>query len=128
MDGFGGGDDEEEDGGGGAGGGRKGGKRLKGGSSFADASEFAAMLDEAVDPNEGANPRLADWESGKRGARRPLIAQLEPHDSNFSLLSLTHMSLYYSIYGHSARQPSLGAATLTSTRSPSLIPRVPGVW
>ena len=71
MDGFGGGDDEEEDdGGGGAGGGRKGGKRPKGGSSFADASEFAAMLDEAADPNEGVNPRLADWESGKRRSKK----------------------------------------------------------
>ena len=70
MDGFGGGDDEDEDGGGGAGGGRKGGKRPKGGSSFADASEFAAMLDEAADPNEGVNPRLADWESGKRRSKK----------------------------------------------------------
>ena len=42
----------------------------EGSSMFADASEFAAMLDEAADPNEGVNPRLADWESGKRRSKK----------------------------------------------------------
>ena len=36
-------------------------------STFADASEFAEMLEAAGDEFEGVNPKLANWEEGKRG-------------------------------------------------------------
>ncbi|KAL1525563.1 hypothetical protein AB1Y20_020417 [Prymnesium parvum] len=44
-------------------------KRVKG-PTYADASEFAHILEEAADEYEGVNPRLAEWEQGKRSKRR----------------------------------------------------------
>ena len=35
-------------------------------SAFADASDFAHLLEEAADENEGVNPKLAAWEGGQR--------------------------------------------------------------
>ena len=66
-DGFGGDEDDDDDDGAAAG---KRSKRRKSGASFADASEFAEILEAGTDDYEGINPRLADWEQGKRKKRR----------------------------------------------------------
>ena len=45
---------------------RKKKRKKAGGPTFADASEFAHILEAAADPDEGVNPRLAEWERGGR--------------------------------------------------------------
>lgn len=42
-------------------------KRKRGGPTFMDAEEFAAMLEAAGDTNEGRHPKLTAWEEGGGG-------------------------------------------------------------
>lgn len=45
-------------------------RKRKKGPTYADAEDFAHILEDAADEYEGVNPRLADWEQGYRGKRR----------------------------------------------------------
>lgn len=45
-------------------------RKRKKGPTYADASAFAHILEDAADENEGVNPRLAEWEQGRRGKRK----------------------------------------------------------
>ena len=58
--------DGDEEGGGGSVGDKPRKKRVRG-PTYADAADFAHILEAAGDEYEGINPRLADWEEGRGG-------------------------------------------------------------
>jgi hypothetical protein len=58
--------DGDEEGGGGSVGDKPRKKRVRG-PTYADAADFAHILEADGDEYEGINPRLADWEEGRGG-------------------------------------------------------------